>query len=585
MSVNLPASISAGDLLVALVEVRNTGTWTLPSGWVQLGQQLGGSSVGQLTAFYKIADGTEGATVTWTASVGTSAIWQVRKISSWHGTTPPEMTSSQGDFTTQPNSPSLTPSWGAEDNLWFAITGNAATANLTTGAPTSYTGYQQNTGSSGGAQVNIASAYRELNAATEDPGVFTNPGSIRYWAAMTVAVRPSGAASPTPIEISQGSYTTTGQAVGLRITRKITTASGSLTYTGQVTALGRSFLVVAESGSFTLTGHAVEPRRKYTILVARGNLDLTGQTTNFFRVLVISSEAGSFTISGQPTQVLVSYRVLTDSGTYNLSGQTTSLRRATLISIQSGSYVLSGQEAIPEIVTPKILTPNSGSYSTTGQAVGLTANICISYLLQEDGDFLLQENGFKIVLEQCIIPPNILTAEFGSYTLTGQTTNLRARRNTTAEFGNYTLTGQAVSLRKVYKITCQAGSYTKTGQATGVLYNRYVFAVRGEYQLTGQVTNLIKLSKLSLDAGSYTTTGFGTGLRYIRRYQITASQGSILLTGVKVLFIYSAEVGNIKVWTGLRWSKRQMKVWDGATHNNALLKRWNGTTWETIDYS
>ena len=192
MAVNLPGSISSGDLLIASSEVRNAGTWTVPSGWVEFGAQLGGASVGELTVFYKIADGTEGATATWTAGTGTSAAWQTRKITSWHGTTPPEVTSTSGDFSTQPNPPSLTPSWGAEDTLWLEIAGNTATANLTTGASAGYSDYALNTASGGGAQCQVSSAYKEANATSEDPAEMPNAGSIRYWAAMTIGVRPGG---------------------------------------------------------------------------------------------------------------------------------------------------------------------------------------------------------------------------------------------------------------------------------------------------------------------------------------------------------------------------------------------------------
>jgi len=202
MAVNLPASISSGDLLVAFSELRNSGTWTVPSGWTEAAAQLGGASVGELTFFYKIADGTEGSTATWTAGTGSSAAWQTYKITGWHGTTPPEAATTSGDYSTQPNPPSLTPSWGAADTLWVEVAGNTATVNLTTGASISYSGYTLNTASGGGAQCQVSSAYRENNTATEDPGEMANAGFIRYWAAMTIGIRPSAAASSGIAEVN-----------------------------------------------------------------------------------------------------------------------------------------------------------------------------------------------------------------------------------------------------------------------------------------------------------------------------------------------------------------------------------------------
>lgn len=200
MPVNMPATVNSGDLLITLVSVRNAGTWTNPSGWDDistLSQTGGGGGVGKTNGFYKIADGTEaGTTPTWTASVATSAAWQTIRITNWHGTTPPEATTISGDATAA-NPPNLAPSWGTDDNLWIVVAGHAAvSAAAFTAAPTNYTGFANNGASSGGAAVSIASANRQLNASSEDPGAFTAGGSNRFWASGTIAVRPSGSTPP-----------------------------------------------------------------------------------------------------------------------------------------------------------------------------------------------------------------------------------------------------------------------------------------------------------------------------------------------------------------------------------------------------
>lgn len=193
MSVLQVATVDAGDLLLNFVEVRNSGTWTPPTGWTEFVAQVGGGGgVGELTGFYKIADGTEdGTSPTYTASTGTSAAWQAMRVTNWHGTTPPEATTASGDSSSA-NPPSLTPSWGADDTLWLAVAGHAAvSAAAFTAAPTNYLGFANNGASSGGAAVSVASCYRELNATSEDPGTFTAGGSNRFWAALTVAIRPA----------------------------------------------------------------------------------------------------------------------------------------------------------------------------------------------------------------------------------------------------------------------------------------------------------------------------------------------------------------------------------------------------------
>lgn len=195
MPVNLPDS-SPGSINIAAVSVRNPGTWTPPTDWVELDSQVGGGTVGELTLFYKEVDGSEGASATWTASVGTTAVWHVRNIPDWHGTTVPESDTSSGDSSAA-DPPNLTPSWGAETTMWLAIAGHAAaTTSAWSAGPSNYSGFQVDGASSGGGAVSIASAYRELNASSEDPGAFTVDGSNRFWAAATVAIRPAGGAAP-----------------------------------------------------------------------------------------------------------------------------------------------------------------------------------------------------------------------------------------------------------------------------------------------------------------------------------------------------------------------------------------------------
>lgn len=197
MPVNLPSSIASGDLLIAIAEVRNSGTWTLPSGWTQLFSPVAAGGVGDFTAFYRICDGTEGSTATWTASVASTASWQVRQITNWQGTTPPEVTTANsGGAVSTNNPPSLTPSWGADNTLWLAVMGDTAQTVSITGAPTNYDDLTSNSVSSGGSACNTGSAFRQTNTATEDPAGFTT-GSDRWWMAATIAIRPVASAITT----------------------------------------------------------------------------------------------------------------------------------------------------------------------------------------------------------------------------------------------------------------------------------------------------------------------------------------------------------------------------------------------------
>jgi hypothetical protein len=189
----LPASIQAGDLLVVFIGCSNgTGGTTIgtPSGWTQLYTQAGGGNMRRHAAYYRVADGGEGATQAFTAS--NASIWASTacRITGYQGT--PEAGTPATGNSTAPNPPSLTPSWGSAKTLWLAgMAATTASGGATTTAPASYTNQLTDVGTLAGlAFPRVSSAQRELEASPEDPGTFTLSATAQ-WVAGTVAVRPA----------------------------------------------------------------------------------------------------------------------------------------------------------------------------------------------------------------------------------------------------------------------------------------------------------------------------------------------------------------------------------------------------------
>ena len=91
-------------------------------------------------------------------------------------------------------------------------------------------------------------------------------------------------------------------------------------------------------------------------------------------------------------------------------------------------------------------------------------------LLQEDGSYILQEDGFAILLDGTA---NVITADAGSYSLTGQDAGLLRGYLVTADAGAYVLTGQDATLSVGNKtLIADAGSYTLTGQNATLKYGK-----------------------------------------------------------------------------------------------------------------
>ena len=190
-SVTLPASIAAGDLIIAFHFSDGAGTRTFPSPWVEIKDAANGASNANIGIAYLIASGGETAvTVSKSITERFTAIAIRISTASWHGTTPPEVsTGATGDDTT-PDPDSVTSSWGSADNLFIAamLFDDSAGGGTVSAYPTNYSSnnvISPDVSSAGRGAI----ASRELAAASDDPGTFTISPTDQWWAG-TVVVRP-----------------------------------------------------------------------------------------------------------------------------------------------------------------------------------------------------------------------------------------------------------------------------------------------------------------------------------------------------------------------------------------------------------
>lgn len=186
--INLPASISAGDLLLLFISNNSANTPITPSGWTSLLNTGNGVS-----AFYKYASGSEGATV----SVGSGGIRSgaavCYRITGTDGSTAPALSATAitpASATFDP--PSLTPSWGSDDTLWLAISAEVGGSHTVSAGPTGYTLQNNQVGTGSSSAIH---AYARTNAAaSEDPSAFTLSGTA-LGSAITVGIRPPASAN------------------------------------------------------------------------------------------------------------------------------------------------------------------------------------------------------------------------------------------------------------------------------------------------------------------------------------------------------------------------------------------------------
>jgi hypothetical protein len=167
------------------------------------------------------------------------------------------------------------------------------------------------------------------------------------------------------------------------------------------------------------------------------------------------------------------------------------------------------------------LTADAGSFTLTGQDASLTQALRLDGAA---GSFALTGQDATLDWDQK------LTADAGSFSLSGQTANLLKNRTLTSDAGSFSLTGQTANLLTARKVTADAGSFTLSGQDVTFSTGEQGATDAGEFLLTGQNVNLLQNRLLTSDAGSFALTGQDVQL-LIDPAPLQADAGEFVLTG------------------------------------------------------
>jgi hypothetical protein len=175
--VSLPTGIVAGNLLIAVVGNNGDRTHTWPAGWTELTDDLNGS-ISSATIGYRVANGSEGASITVTASSAAPSAHVAVRITGSFGT--PVASSVATGSSTAPDSSVVSRGNG---RLYLAIFGGRNNSFTINSPPSGYTTSRSSITGSASAAI----AFLQSSAATSDPSAWSLSGSCN-WVARTVAV-------------------------------------------------------------------------------------------------------------------------------------------------------------------------------------------------------------------------------------------------------------------------------------------------------------------------------------------------------------------------------------------------------------
>jgi hypothetical protein len=249
LAINLPGSISAGDLLIMFIRTAGAQTLTTPAGWTALVTNNAADATDDVTGvFWRKADGTEGATVNVTPSAAAKAaavVWRITGAAD-PTVTPPQVSSAVvGTAANSANPPSISPTGGSKDYLFLILGGLDGEGIAFTHSV--YTNLQSaNSGTAGAVATNciIAGATRQATTATEDPAAFTHTVPSTGCTAFTIAVHPP----PVPKQTNVARMSLAGAST------PATRTSHSLKVRARVTALTGTIRIALYEGSNNRSG-------------------------------------------------------------------------------------------------------------------------------------------------------------------------------------------------------------------------------------------------------------------------------------------------------------------------------------------
>lgn len=107
-----------------------------------------------------------------------------------------------------------------------------------------------------------------------------------------------------------------------------------------------------------------------------------------------------------------------------------------------------------------------------------------------------------------------ITANTGSFTLSGQSSGLQVNRPRQSGTGSFSLSGVNAALLKTSKLYASVGAFALSGQAANLNLAKAIVTDTGVFSLTGFSTNLVATHTLQAGEGSYTLAGQNANLTY-----------------------------------------------------------------------
>lgn len=189
LTVPLPSGIVAGNLLLVFVSwVSSSTTLTTPTGWTAAYKDNIAGFSKNSALFYKIASGSEGASVSIAASASSLMNAISLRITGSDTAVAPAFGARATGAAAAITAPALSPSWGSANTLWIVFSGSSLSSGGTVSSyPTGFT--DNHVLENGGTGISTIATHNDT-VATETPGALTWGATPTGDMAVLVGIKP-----------------------------------------------------------------------------------------------------------------------------------------------------------------------------------------------------------------------------------------------------------------------------------------------------------------------------------------------------------------------------------------------------------
>lgn len=308
-----------------------------------------------------------------------------------------------------------------------------------------------------------------------------------------------------------GTFSYTGGAANTLFNKKVAADAASFSYSGNTVDLKTTRVLTADSGSYAYTGTVADLEFGRKLVADGGLYTYTGQIADLEFGRKLTADAVSFALTGQNAGLLYKRLFQGDAASFAYNGQDVSFKVTRTLSADAGSFNLSGTAA--DLEAGRKLVADTRSYSYTLQDATLRQS---KYLFGNTGSFTYG-----------LGPADLIYTETADYVLT-------------ADAGSYALTGNASAFNRTYVLAGNAGSYSYSGTAANLLSSRKLIADTRSYSYAGVDASFLFSKMLSANGAVYVVSGQAADFR--RTIIMQAAQAVYLYSGVDAQFVASRKL-------------------------------------------